>query len=93
MGCCFICLFFVWRLPVSQVEGSEGSSHISRGLSLVNGDQDHSKYEMLHHLGKDAETDQVHKSLVGGKGEEASIRSGVASQPASQLASWRRLMA
>lgn len=50
-----------------QAEGSEGSSHTSRGISLLNGHQDHSKYEMLHHLGKDAETDQVHKSLVGGK--------------------------
>ncbi|KAL8446865.1 hypothetical protein Emed_004744 [Eimeria media] len=49
-----------------QVEGAEGSSHVSRGISLLHGKQDHSKYEMLHHLAKDAETDQVHKSLVGG---------------------------
>ncbi|KAL8438012.1 hypothetical protein Efla_003552 [Eimeria flavescens] len=50
-----------------QVEGAEGSSHVSRGVSLLHGDQDHSKYEMLHHLDRDAETDQVHKSLVAGK--------------------------
>ncbi|XP_026189927.1 uncharacterized protein LOC34618996 [Cyclospora cayetanensis] len=50
-----------------QVEGSEASSHISRGISLLNNDQDHAKFEMLHHIEKDAETDQVHKSLVAGK--------------------------
>ncbi|CDJ67552.1 sufB/sufD domain-containing protein, putative, partial [Eimeria necatrix] len=50
-----------------QVEGSEGSSHVSRGISLLNKDQDHSKFEMLHHIAPDAETDQVHKSLVAGK--------------------------
>ena len=53
----------------SQVEGAQKSTHVSRGISLLNGDQDHSKFEMLHHLDKDAETDQLHKSLVGGKGE------------------------
>ncbi|KAL8431301.1 hypothetical protein ACSSS7_005386 [Eimeria intestinalis] len=58
-----------------QVEGAEGSSHVSRGVSLLHGEQDHSKYEMLHHLAKDAETDQVHKSLVAGNGLSLARRS------------------
>ncbi|CDJ57387.1 sufB/sufD domain-containing protein, putative [Eimeria maxima] len=51
-----------------QVEGAEGSTHISRGLSVLHGKQRHAKFEMFHHLQPDAVTDQVHRSLVAGNG-------------------------
>lgn len=61
-------LLLLLVLLLLQVEGAEGSSHISRGLSLLHKEQRHSKFEMFHHLEPNATTDQVHKSLVAGKG-------------------------
>ncbi|PHJ15999.1 sufb sufd domain-containing protein, partial [Cystoisospora suis] len=47
-----------------QIEGEESSRHHSFGLSILHGIQEHSKYEMFHHLKPHAETTQVMKSLI-----------------------------
>ncbi|ESS35997.1 sufB/sufD domain-containing protein [Toxoplasma gondii VEG] len=50
-----------------QIEGAESSRHTSLGLAVLNGHQEHGKYEMFHHLKPRGETTQIMKSLVGGK--------------------------
>ncbi|CBZ53633.1 putative sufB/sufD domain-containing protein [Neospora caninum Liverpool] len=50
-----------------QVEGAESSHHTSLGLAVLNGRQEHGKYEMFHHLKPRGETSQTMKSLIGGK--------------------------
>ncbi|KEP67024.1 UNVERIFIED_CONTAM: sufB/sufD domain-containing protein [Hammondia hammondi] len=50
-----------------QIEGAESSRHTSLGLAVLNGHQEHGKYEMFHHLKPRGETSQIMKSLVGGK--------------------------
>ncbi|KFG64037.1 sufB/sufD domain-containing protein, partial [Toxoplasma gondii TgCatPRC2] len=49
------------------IEGAESSRHTSLGLAVLNGHQEHGKYEMFHHLKPRGETTQIMKSLVGGK--------------------------